>query len=210
MRPYIVKAYQELPTDKRGQFAQIIAKRLVELKPGLSPQIEDRLNDTGWTISSGILVTNDPVVSEQFFPPGTAFDAYIAIRDILYRASTDLMIVDAYPSSEILTTVKSGPVQSLAVQFLTTDKGLNQRPDAVLEAQKFVQQFPASTVEIRTASDFHDRFIVINQTECYHVGASVKDAGTKAFVISGLQDQPIIDAVKKYIDAAWLNAKKIL
>jgi len=48
---------------------------------------------------------------------------------------------------------------------------------------------------------------VIDGAEFYHVGASIKDAGKRAFMISRMQDQPNIDNVKQYIDRAWTGGK---
>jgi hypothetical protein len=207
MRPYIEAAFQEIPGDERGQVAQVIAKRLIALNPGLQTDIEGRLKDIGWSISSGTLATQNAVVSEQFFPAGSEHDAYVSIRDILHQAKNSLLIVDPYLSNAILTTVKSSPLQDfvLTIRLLTSEKGLKQQPDTTLEAQKFMKQFPNSTVEIRTTAEFHDRFICIDNAEYYHVGASIKDAGVRAFVISRLQDQPVINLVKQHIETAWSN-----
>ena len=46
--------------------------------------------------------------------------------------------------------------------------------------------------------DFHDRFIIIDRTEVYHVGASIKDAGKKSFGITKLEEQDLIDSLLSY------------
>lgn len=42
---------------------------------------------------------------------------------------------------------------------------------------KFKAQYPKLSVKATT--DFHDRFLIIDKTEVYHIGASIKDAGKK-------------------------------
>lgn len=42
---------------------------------------------------------------------------------------------------------------------------------------KFKVQYPKLSVKATT--DFHDRFLIIDKTEVYHIGASIKDAGKK-------------------------------
>ena len=73
-------------------------------------------------------------------------------------------------------------------------------------------QFTGAQVEVRTTADFHDRFYAIDSCDFYHVGASVKDAegfGKRAFFVSRLQDQPIIAALKQYLDQAWNEATAV-
>jgi hypothetical protein len=79
-------------------------------------------------------------------------------------------------------------------------------PDFYHEANLFRTQYSTVNLEIRTANDFHDRFVVVDQRECYHIGASIKDAGKKAFLISRLEDPPVIALVHKHIDETWNRA----
>jgi len=110
--------------------------------------------------------------------------------------------------STIFVTLRAVSRPEMSVELLTTDKALNA--DFKLEASAFQQQFPKSHLEVRTTREFHDRFIVADGSAYYHVGASMKDAGKRAFLISRLEDQPIIDLLKTYISAAWQNATKVL
>lgn len=50
---------------------------------------------------------------------------------------------------------------------------------------KFNSQYPKLTVKI--SKDFHDRFLIIDRKEVYHIGASIKDAGKKSFGITKLE-----------------------
>ena len=45
---------------------------------------------------------------------------------------------------------------------------------------------------IKTTTDFHDRFLIIDKTEVYHIGASIKDAGKKSFGITKIEDKDLI------------------
>ena len=55
---------------------------------------------------------------------------------------------------------------------------------------KFNAQYPNLSVKITI--DFHDRFLIIDKTEVYHIGASVKDAGKKSFGITKIEDKDLI------------------
>ena len=60
---------------------------------------------------------------------------------------------------------------------------------------KFNSQYPKLTVKI--SKDFHDRFLIIDRKEVYHIGASIKDAGKKSFGITKLEDE---DLTKSLLD----------
>lgn len=60
-----------------------------------------------------------------------------------------------------------------------------------LDISKFNKQYP--TLKIAKTNKFHDRFIIIDNKELYHVGASLKDLGKKCFAISKIEDSNYID-----------------
>ena len=63
------------------------------------------------------------------------------------------------------------------------------RPNARLtqrDVNTFNAQYPQLTVEQTTA--FHDRFLILDESVGYLVGASLKDAGKKSFAISRIED----------------------
>lgn len=197
-------AYTNLEDDQKGQFAQIVVKAMLRRHDGaqIRSTLIDLLRDIGWTISEdGVLKTEDALISEQFFPPNSEYDAYVAIRDILAKASAEIIVVDAYIGSSLLQTLRSLAPRSLRVRFLTAERNL--KPDFAIEVATFQKQVGHIKLEVRTTAEFHDRFIVIDDAEFYHVGASIKDAGKRAFMISRMEDQPNIDNLKQYIDRAW-------
>ena len=51
-----------------------------------------------------------------------------------------------------------------------------------LDSKKFNQQYPEITIKQFTKS--HDRFLIIDNTSVYHIGASLKDLGKKWFAFS--------------------------
>ncbi|MGO8867820.1 MAG: hypothetical protein ACLQME_15095 [Alphaproteobacteria bacterium] len=206
----ISDAYASLKDDRKGQFVRIVVKAMLGRHEGaqIRSKLIDLLGDIGWTISpDGILQTEDALISEQFFPPNSEYDAYVTIRDIFAKASADLTIVDAYLGSSLLLTLKSLPLRNLTVRFLTKQKTLS--PDFAIELASFRKQIKDIKIEVRTTDEIHDRFIVIDHIEVYHVGASIKDAGKRAFMISRLQDQQNIDSLKRYIDQAWTGGNPL-
>ena len=59
-----------------------------------------------------------------------------------------------------------------------------------LDIQKFNKEYPI--LKVAYTNKFHDRFIVIDNTEMYHLGASIKDLGKKCFGINKIEDVEII------------------
>ncbi|WP_455126915.1 hypothetical protein [Pseudoramibacter alactolyticus] len=55
---------------------------------------------------------------------------------------------------------------------------------------KFKAQYPK--LSVKTTTDFHDRFMIIDKAEVYHIGASIKDAGKKSFGITKIEDKDLI------------------
>lgn len=204
LRRDISAAYAKLDQDQRGLFAQIVVKSMLQRPDGegVRAKLIDRLADIGWTISqSGLLTTQDVLISEQFFPANSEYDAYVAIRDVFATAGSEIVIVDAYIGSSLLVTLKSLTLPNVSVKVLTAAKNL--KPDFLLELTAFKKQVSHIALEIRTTGDFHDRFIAIDDAAFYHVGASIKDAGSRAFMISRIEDQPNVENVRQAIAQAW-------
>ena len=61
---------------------------------------------------------------------------------------------------------------------------------SIKDITKFNAQYPKLSVKMTT--DFHDRFLIIDKTEVYHIGASIKDAGKKSFGITKVEDKELI------------------
>ena len=54
----------------------------------------------------------------------------------------------------------------------------------------FNAQYP--TLEVKRSTAFHDRFLILDEKEGYHIGASIKDAGKKCFAINRMEDISVI------------------
>lgn len=64
-----------------------------------------------------------------------------------------------------------------------------------LDIQKFNQEYP--TLKLAKTDKFHDRFIIIDNEEMYHCGASIKDLGKKCFAISKVENQEFVETLVK-------------
>lgn len=62
-------------------------------------------------------------------------------------------------------------------------------------------------MSVKTTTDFHDRFLIIDKVEVYHIGASIKDAGKKSFGITKIEDKDLIQSlINKVMDDKNIRA----
>jgi hypothetical protein len=115
------------------------------------------------------------------FFQGQIFDAYDLVLDIIRNATSSIVIVDNYANDSVLKMLKEKS-NGVCVSLITS------RPDAIAQQSidKFNQQY--STIEVIKHKGFHDRFIIIDDSTVYHVGASLKDLGKKCFAMTVLGD----------------------
>lgn len=209
-RPEISAAYYGLPPEHRGVFVQRLLQSLFARPDGeaIRATLEDRLNAIGWALrDDGLLMTQDALVAEAFFPPSSHYDAYVSLREVFAAAKTELVIVDAWLGAAVLSTLRAVAASTLRVRFLTVARNL--KPDFKVELDAFRKQMTGVEIEVRASGDFHDRFILVDGARCFHVGASIKDAGSRAFMISEIEDPANLVTLNRTIETAWQGGRPI-
>ena len=111
------------------------------------------------------------------FYNGQVFDAYTFVSDIIRNAKTSIILLDNYVYDTVLTLL--GKRSDNVTTTIYTKNISNQLR---LDLQRYNSQYPP--IEIEIFSDAHDRFFIIDNTELYHIGASLKDLGKKWFAFS--------------------------
>ena len=170
--------------SKRGiQFRQWANKVLKEyLLKGYS--INRRLSELEKTVAlhsekiDFFVRTSLPPV-EGIFYDGQIFDAYKFATDLIKSAKKSLVLIDNYVDESVLLMLsKRNPGVSATVytQRIT--------PQLQLDLDKHNDQYPP--INMRTYRNGHDRFLIIDDREVYHIGASLKDLGKKIFAFSRL------------------------
>ena len=122
---------------------------------------------------------------------GQIYDAYSLIIDIIKKAKQKILIIDNYIDDSILKMISKKNKDIEVVILTSQNSNLNK-----LDINKFNKQYP--TLKVATTNKFHDRFIVIDNKELYHVGASLKDLGKKCFAISRIEDEEYIKKISNY------------
>jgi len=114
------------------------------------------------------------------------------IIEIIKKAENKITIIDNYIDDSILKML-SKKQDNVNVIILTSNKSNIQN----IDIQKFNKQYP--TIKLAHTNAFHDRFIIIDEKELYHLGASIKDLGKKCFAINKIENQEIIKVMKNVI-----------
>lgn len=111
------------------------------------------------------------------FFDGQIFDAYNFISDLVRSARKSIVLVDNYVDDTVLTLF-SKRSQNVKVTIFTKDIS----KQLVLDLEKYNSQYPL--IEVKEFKQSHDRFLIIDNKEVYHFGASLKDLGKKWFGFS--------------------------
>ena len=117
---------------------------------------------------------------EGVFYDGQLFDAYTFVADLIRTASKSLILIDNYIDDKVLTLfTKRIPGVKVTIYTAQISKQLS------LDMQCHNSQY--DPIDIRLFRQSHDRFLIIDEKELYHIGASLKDLGKKWFAFSRLQ-----------------------
>ena len=119
-------------------------------------------------------------VKQKIFFNGQIYDAFSLMVELVEKAEKELILIDNYVDINTLN-ILSKKKDGVNVLIVTSGKGNLTDKDIA----KFNSQYPKLTVKI--SKDFHDRFLIIDRRDVYHIGASIKDAGKKSFGITKLE-----------------------
>ena len=125
---------------------------------------------------------------QKIFFNGQIYDAYSLIIDIIKSANNKILIIDNYVDDSVLKMLLKKNANVEVILLTSQNSSLTK-----LDVQKFNKQYPS--LKLSTTNKFHDRFIIIDNKDLYHIGASLKDLGKKCFAISKIED---IDYINKF------------
>ncbi|MDP3561996.1 MAG: hypothetical protein Q8R83_07450 [Legionellaceae bacterium] len=121
-----------------------------------------------------------PAIAKQgVFFDGQVFDAYLFVSKLIRSAKKSIIILDNYIDETVFAQLSKAD-NKVKVYILTK----NITDTLKLDLKKYNQQY--QKVELLKFGLAHDRFLIIDQYDIYHIGASLKDLGTKWFAFSRL------------------------
>ncbi|MCH8485765.1 MAG: ORF6N domain-containing protein [Candidatus Cyclonatronum sp.] len=132
--------------------------------------------------------------SQGIFFDGQIFDAYVFASDLIKKAKNELILIDNYIDETTITHLaKKAKKVKVLLYTKTTSKQL------LLDIKKANEQYDNS-FELKELKNSHDRFLILDGKELYHIGASLKDLGKKWFAFSKMEDSMlhlILEQLKK-------------
>ena len=124
-------------------------------------------------------------VKQKIFFDGQIYDAFSFIIDLIGKAQSKLILIDNYVDVNTLNMICKKNT-GVDVLIATSGKGSLSTKDI----NKFNVQYPK--LSVKTTTDFHDRFLIIDYEEGYFISASIKDAGKKSFAITKIEDGKMV------------------
>lgn len=132
--------------------------------------------------------------TQKIFFDGQIYDAFELLTKLANKAEKEIVLIDSYIDLETLN-VLAKKRKAVKVSIFTTKRG-NKLTEADIE--KFNAQYPR--LEVSATDAFHDRFIILDETDGYHIGASIKDAGKKCFGINRIEDKLIVEGLLEHLE----------
>ena len=120
---------------------------------------------------------------QGIFYNGQTFDAYKFVNDLIKSAKKDIKLLDNFIDETVLTLFSKVPDIKITIYTKTITRQLK------LDLEKYNSQY--NNIEIKKFDNSHDRFLIIDETEVYHIGASLKDLGKKWFGFSRMDKQSV-------------------
>jgi hypothetical protein len=127
-----------------------------------------------------LIIKSSLLPDEGIFYEGQIFDAWKFVADLIKSATESIILIDNYVDENVLTLLSK---RELGVSATIYTSSVSRQLE--LDLKKFNDQYPAIDVVIFSKS--HDRFLIIDETKVYHIGASLKDLGKKWFAFSKIE-----------------------
>jgi len=128
------------------------------------------------------LEKRDTIPAQGIFFNGQIFDAYKFVADIIKSATTSIILIDNYIDETTLALLSK---RNTGIKAIIYSEHLSR--NQIIDLQKLNAQY--ETIEIRKLKHNHDRFLIIDEKEMYHFGASLKDLGKKIFAFSKMDNE---------------------
>ena len=117
--------------------------------------------------------------NQNIFFDGQIYDAYSFVNDLLKLAKSEIVLIDNYIDDTVFTLFSKYPNINFTIYTSTISKQLK------LDFEKYSKQY--KNIALKTFKSSHDRFLIIDKKDIYHLGASLKDLGKKWFAFSKMR-----------------------
>ena len=130
-------------------------------------------------------------VDEKSFPKqmtffdGQWFDAYDFLSSLFEKADTSILLIDPYCDREALRYCAKRK-DGVHIKICHGSRAALSNQDVT----SFSRQY--GPIDVKCDDSFHDRYLILDEKECYHIGASLNHAGKRVFGISRVEDDDVV------------------
>ena len=114
--------------------------------------------------------------NQNIFFDGQIYDAYSFVNDLIKLANSEIVLIDNYIDDTVFTLFS----KYTNINFIIYTNNISKQ--LKLDFEKYSKQY--KNISLKTFKSSHDRFLIIDKKEIYHLGASLKDLGKKWFAFS--------------------------
>ena len=141
-------------------------------------RVEQRLNihDKNFDRLFEALEDKTLKAKQGIFYDGQIFDAYVFVNNLIKTAISEIILIDNYIDETVFTIFSKYPNIRTKIYTQNISKQLK------LDFEKYQKQY--QNIELKEFKNSHDRFLIIDKKDIYHLGASLKDLGKKWFAFS--------------------------
>ena len=126
------------------------------------------------------------------FEENKLFEALVILQDLMSRAKKSIFLIDSYTDDKTLNIIKNKQ-DNVNATIITSDKTkLSQ-----MDIDFFNNKYGGLTLIIR--NDYHDRYLIIDESVFYHLGSSINYLGNKFAQIDKIEDEDIKELLRKRI-----------
>lgn len=177
LKNYIQNAYV-INSDKITNERFVSLEKDVNILKNKIDNISAKFEDNSLKIKQGI------------FFDGQVYDAYSFVLDLIKKAKDEIILIDNYIDDTTLTLFSKTPYIKVTIFTNTISKQLK------LDFEKYSKQY--DNITLKTFQNSHDRFLIIDKKEIFHIGASIKELGKRWFAFSKI-DISANDLISKLV-----------
>jgi hypothetical protein len=153
-------------------------------------RIENNVENLAEKVNAiSLQIQSTEIPNQGVFFDGQVFDAYELASKIIRSAQKSIVLIDNYIDETTLTHLAKKK-QEVKVVLLSK----NSTKQLALDVKKANDQH--GDFELKTFDKSHDRFLIIDESEVYHLGASLKDLGKKWFAFSKIDKNSVVNILK--------------
>lgn len=145
-----------------------------------------------------------PALPDQAFGPGAVYDFLKTLRDLLASATNSVFVVDPYLDEQVFDAYLSTVSPQVVVRLLTMKRPASLKPAVT----KYIAQ-TNTNVEVRTSKAIHDRVIFLDDSSCWVLGQSIKDAAKSKPTYLAPLATDAAQLKKQDYETIWNSAKAI-